>query len=253
MRFLKNRKIKAQVVVKIIREHFGPDSLLKRDLECYRSLYENQGLEKETSEKILKEAISSKRMLDSDTLFTQQTKMIKDVNKKLSPSVFGNFVPNYKALATISKMFNTSSPKEKVILESKIIEDMSNEIHSDGDLRSIDSLVYTTFVNKFNDKYSNNLLEEQKLLLTHYIASFVDNSLELKIYLNEEIARLKAKLQKANEISEISEDDGMRQKTEQIVERLNGFSDQTINEKVLMTVLKTQQLVKEIYQDGSSS
>ena len=38
-----------------------------------------------------------------------------------------------------------------------------------------------------NDEYmENELLNEQKELLTYYIASFADNALELKIFLNEE-------------------------------------------------------------------
>lgn len=250
---LKKEKDKSQQVVELIRKHFGPDSLLKKDLECYRSLYENQGINKETSEKILKEALSTKRALDSETLFKQQTSMINDVNKKISPSVFNNFVPNYKTLATISKMFNTPSPKEKVILENKIIEDMATNISVEHDLKPIDNLVYTTFVDKFNNKYGDNLLEEQKLLLTHYITSFVDNSIELKMFLNEEISRLKTKLKDSDSVPEISEDDGMRHKTEQIVKRLDSFSDQVISENVLMTVLKTQELVKEIYDNGSNS
>ncbi len=36
--------------------------------------------------------------------------------------------------------------------------------------------------------YGDNLLREQKELLTRYISSVADNGLELKLYLNEEIA-----------------------------------------------------------------
>ena len=39
----------------LIKKHFKPGSLLKKDLDCYRSLYENQQLDRFTSEKILKE------------------------------------------------------------------------------------------------------------------------------------------------------------------------------------------------------
>ena len=49
---LKNENERSKKVVDLIREHFSADSLLKRDLECYRSLYENQGLDNEISEKL---------------------------------------------------------------------------------------------------------------------------------------------------------------------------------------------------------
>tara|TARA_R100001126_G_C4883596_1_gene180843 strand:+ start:1717 stop:2550 length:834 start_codon:yes stop_codon:yes gene_type:complete len=248
---LKNDNERSKKAVDIIREHFNSDSLLTKDLECYRSLYENQSLEPEMSEKILREANISRRMINPDDLFAQQTNIINDVNKTLSPSVFNNFVPNYKALATINKMFNTSSPKEKIILETKIINEMSNTAEVDDNQIAIDNVVYRTFVTKFNEKYDEQLLEEQKNLLSHYITSFSDNSLELKMFLNEEIGRLKEKLTTAKNSDEINSDSSMSDKTQQILDRLDGYSQETISENVIMTVLKTQQLVKEIFEDVS--
>ena len=250
---LKNEHDKSKKVVDLIRKHFTGDSNLKRDLECYKSLYENQNLDSEMSQKILKEAMISKRMIDANALFDEQTAIINDVNKNLSPSIFNNFVPNYKSLATISKMFNTTSPKEKVILESKIIENMSAPSATDDDHPVVDNVVYKTFVDKFNEKYDDGLLEEQKHLLSYYISSFADNSLELKMFLNEEIGRLKKILVEAKDTKEVNRDSDMSDKTQQVIDRLESYSKETISENVIMTVLKAQQLAKEIYEDGSSS
>ena len=76
---------KKQKVVSIVRKHFSGDSLLKKDLECYRSLYENQNIDKETGEKIVEAAKVSKRLIDPDGLFKQQTEIINDINTDLSP------------------------------------------------------------------------------------------------------------------------------------------------------------------------
>jgi len=75
--------------------------------------------------------------------------------------------------------------------------------------------------------------------------------LEFKIYLNEEISRLKQKLGEAKQIGEIKADSTMCEKTDQIMDRLSGYSKEMNSENVIMTVLKTQQLVKEIYEDVS--
>ena len=246
---LKNDHERSKKVVDLIRKHFVSDSNLKKDLECYRSLYESQGLESVLSEKILKEATISKRMISPDDLFGEQSKMISDVNKNLSPSIFNNFVPNYKTLATISKMFNTTSPKEKVILESRIIENMSTTLETDENYPAVDNVVYKTFVNKFNEKYEDSLLKEQKDLLSYYISSFTDSSLEFKMFLNEEIGRLKLKLTEAKKSDPVKTDPAMTEKTQLIIDRLNGYSKETIDENIIMTVLKTQELVKEIYED----
>ena len=69
----------------------------------------------------------------------------------------------------------------------------------------------------------------------------------MKMFLNEEIARLKSELNEAKKIACIKEDDDMMRKTEQVISKLEGFAKETINENVLFTVLKTQSLVQEIY------
>ena len=240
-------------VVSIVRKHFTGDSLLKKDLECYRSLYENQDLDENTSQKILEAVMAAKRLIDPDGLFKQQTEVINDINKELTPATFNNFVPNYKSLATIAKMFNTDSPKQKVMLESKIIEGMVGKLQEQN-LEPLDSLTFVTFTKKFNEKYNGSLLREQKELLNHYISSFSHDELETKIYLNRELGRLKQSLSEAVKVEEIANDPEMVRKTTAVKERLETLSGETkLNESTLMTILKTQELVKEIYDDGSNS
>jgi len=240
-------------VVSIVRRHFTGDSLLKKDLECYRSLYENQDLDENTSQKILEAVMAAKRLIDPDGLFKQQTEVINDINKELTPATFNNFVPNYKSLATIAKMFNTDSPKQKVMLESKIIEGMVGKLEEQN-LEPLDSLTFVTFTKKFNEKYNGSLLREQKELLNHYISSFSHDELETKIYLNRELGRLKQSLSEAVKVEEIANDPEMVKKTNAVKERLENLSGETkLNETTLLTILKTQELVKEIYDDGSNS
>ena len=244
---LKEDNERKEKAVSIIKRHFHPQSALKQDLECYRSLYENQNLDQRISQKILKEVRMQKHMIDPASLFKQQTALIHDVNKELSPEVFNNFVPNYKSLATIDQMFSVkTSPKNKVILEGEIVKGMTTATEKTESL-VIDNVTFRTFVGKFNDKYENGLLQEQKDLLTRYITSFSDNSLELKMYLNTEIGRLKTKLAEAANVDEIKNDKEMLNRTNQIVEKLESFAKSDVNENVLMTVLKTQSLVEEIY------
>ena len=248
---IKGQTERHNTIINLVKKHFHTSSALKQDLECYRSLYESTSLDKETGEKILREVKLSRRLLDPEGLFVQQTDLIKDVNKEISPRTFNNFVPNYKTLATINQMFNVSSPREQVILENKILGMMTASVETSEEMVPIDNLVYTAFVKKFNEKYGEDLLREQKNLLTHYIASFIDNSVELKMFLNEEIARLKEALEKAKKIQEIHEDKEMLRKTEKVITKLEGFATQTINESLLLSVLKTQRLTKEIDIHGS--
>ena len=77
-----NRQTKA---LNIIKRHFKPGSALKKDLECYRSLCENQNLNVDTSRRIINEARLQRRMVGEKGLFANQTQIIHDINKELSP------------------------------------------------------------------------------------------------------------------------------------------------------------------------
>ena len=244
---LKNDRERKNKVISIIKKHFHNESMLHKDLEFYRSLYENQNLDQKTSEKILREVRLQKQLVDSKYLFEQQTKLIRDINKELSSEVFNNFVPNYRTLATIDQIFSLkTSPKDCVILENEIVKNMRSKV-VDGPTESVDKLTYNTFVKKFNEKYESELLNEQKELLTYYIASFADNALELKVFLNEELSRLKTKLIESKKVEEIKNDEDMLRKTNEVIEKLQSFTTAQITEDVLSTVLRTQSLVEEIY------
>ena len=109
-----------------------------------------------------------------------------------------------------------------------------------------------SFVSKFNEKYKETLSEKQKELLNLYISSFADNSLGLKSFLNEEIPRLKTIVEDGHKLPEIKEDVDMKEKTKQIIEMLEDFSKQKVSEKLLIKVLKTQELVQELTKDVSN-
>lgn len=251
---LKNDLEKKDKVIKIIKNHFKSGSALKADLDCYRSLYFEQNLTKEISEKILRETKIRKSTLSPKRLFEEQTQIINVINKGLSPSVFSNFVPNYKTLATISKIFSSKiSPKNKVLLENQIISGMCSNVEAVKATGVIDETVYKMFTEKFNDKYDAELLEEQKELLKLYVSSFSDNALELKIFLNEELARLKKELKAAKIVEEIMTDQEMLNKTSKIIQKLESYSKQPLNDEVLLTIMKTQSLVKEINSDANHS
>ena len=157
---LKNEHSVKDKALKIIKQHFHPDSLLKKDLECYQSLYHNQGLRENMCEKIIKETHIQRHMIDPEGLFKQQTALIHDINKELSPQVFNNFVTNYKSLATIDQIFSHKvSPKDRIILEAEIIKGMKNTPLVIESVHDVDNVLFKTFVRKFNDKYESDLLD----------------------------------------------------------------------------------------------
>ena len=237
----------------IMKKYFSEGSILKEEVDLYKVLVDTKGLDGDTAEKMLNEVKRVYLSLDHQDIFVQQSKVISDMNKTLTKNVFSNFVPNYKSLATISQMFSEKTPvKDRVLLEQKVINNLVEKASTDSNnLQPIDNLVYKTFVEKFNDKYSNHLISEQKELLNKYITSFIDNGVELKIFMNEELGRLKEIISNSFNSDDIKDDVEMINKTKNVLSLLESFKQKQINDEMLIKVLKIQDLVKEVQSNAS--
>ena len=176
--------------------------------------------------------------------------MIGKINKSLSNKVYSNFVPNYKNLATLAQLFGDDvAAKSRVLLEEYVLKRLtsSSRILKEEKEKAVSKLVVKTFVNKFNTQYGSKLLEEQKTLLNKYVMSFINNGVEFKFYLNEEITRLKEKLNESVKISEIKEDKQMTEKMKMIIGYLENFNKQPLNKESLQQILKIQTLIQELF------
>ena len=241
---VKKNSARQLLVKKIIKEHFSKGTTLSEELTIYREVLGSKNLDRDTAVCLLSEAKNRYGSLGRQDIFSSQNRLIKEINYTLSSDVFKNFVPNYKNLATIYNIFNDkTSIKEKMLLEEKIVELLVCKEEGE-DKRHIDNLTYKTFVESFNKKYAD-LPENQKELLTNYIASFSDNSLSLKIYLNEQVSELKTKL-KDYETSEVLQSGDLKQKFGDVVLKLESYKDKEIDDAMIADVLKIQGLVQEL-------
>ena len=234
--------------VDFLKEHFSKNTLMAKELELYKALCETYNLNPRTAEKLVIEIRQKHEEIDDKLLFKEQSELIQKINKSLGKSFFNNFIPNYKTLATIYQVFNQeTSTKDKVLLEENIISNLTLKRGSDEQaMKSMDSLTYKTFVNNFNVEYGQKLFKEQKELLSKYVASFIGNSVELKVFLNEEIARLKKVISDGLNLKEIKDDQQMQKKTKEVLETINKFKDERINKTMLEKVLQIQELAREI-------
>ena len=245
---IENDQTKKKTTLSIIKEHFGKDSVLSKELKIYKSLNKEDNLKKEVAERIIFEAKDQHSKIDKEKLFEAKSSLINKVNKKLSPNVFSNFVPNYKFLANIYQFLNGDlPPKSKVLLECQIVNSLSqdenrdkaNHVHSD-------KLVFNTFIKKFNSVYSKELFNEQKELLNKYVLSFANNGLELKLFLNEEVGRLKNILEEGMSLKEVRSEKDINEKTKKVLSIIEQLRDKPVNANMIEQVLKIQHLAREI-------
>ena len=71
-----------------------------------------------------------------------------------------------------------------------------------------------------------------------------ESNLKFKLYLNEEIGRLKKDLSETPESDNI--DDSVKEKAKEVSKVLEGFREKSVDKKMLTKILKIQELVKEI-------
>ncbi len=249
----KDEELKVKIA-SLIKETFRYDTALHQELKLYHSITTTKNAHPRTAERVLSEVVRQRKSLDEARLLAEQTHLVRQIKKSLPAETLENFVPNYKSLATIYQIFNQDtrqSIKSRVLLENQIIKEMIvplTEVNQ-RELVPIDNLVYKTFTKKFNNTYSTELLKEQKSLLSKFISSFLDNGLELKVYLNEEVARLKKELKGSLQLVEVASDDEMSTKVNKILAQLETYRAEQPEKEMVQNVIKIQGLVHEIKTD----
>ena len=235
-------------VKRVMQEVFNKDGLLYKQLRLYKALTETRDVDYLTAEKIIAEVHRVFSTFDKKALYDEQTTAIHKINHELAPTVFNHYVSNYKSLASAYQMFNdnTIGVKDRVLLERKIIQEMVSPSVDQKEEEPVDELVVKMFIKKFNNTFGD-LMTEQKTLISKYMGSLEDDDTELKIFVNEELERLKEELKENMGIEEFQADDSMKSKAGQVYNLLEGFRNKrTLQKDDLVFILKTQQLVKEI-------
>ena len=248
---LKSNESRKKTVINILKEFFAKNSILDEELKLYKNLTTSTNLKNDFAKKVLQETKKRHEGLNKKEIFQSQTRLIKEMNKKLGKEVFSHFVTDYKNLATTYQIFyENTSVQEQIRLEESVLERIQKPIETiqEQKYKPISKLAFKTFYDKFNETYDKALLKEQKELINLYVSSCETDDLEFKVYLNEEITRLKQKLLS---ISEAQDSSLFSNKKEQLIEVLNSFSKKKIDKNTLEKILKIQQLTEEISTNGN--
>jgi len=226
-------------VVTTIKESFAPGTELRKELD------------KPTAEKLIFEVRRDVGKINEKKLVREKNTLVSRINKNISKDVFNNFVPNYKSLATIARIFNDKTPtKDRILMESALLETLTKQAIPENkeDLKHIDSLVVKSFVKNFNNQY-DDLLAEQRSLLQHYVTSVNDGQTSFKFYINEELIRIKEIIQKSLTMEEVVNDEIMVENTNRVLALIEDLRQAEIDGAYLMKLMKLQKLASECEND----
>ncbi|NBO23453.1 hypothetical protein EBU94_08980 [bacterium] len=133
-----------------------------------------------------------------------------------------------------------------MLLEQEVLETITAEIKEKKVvLENIDSLTVKRFVERFNETYSDKLLAEQKQLLSKFI-NHAEEDIELKIYLNEEIDRLKESVTKSLSNELVKGNAEVLQNAKTLQKVLNNLKVSSINEELIKKIMYIQEFVSEV-------
>ena len=241
-------KDKQKVTSSIIKEHFKKNGVLDRELTLYKQVYETSEFPKDAAEKLILRVKDEHEKLNETDIYNEQSRLIAKVNKLLGFQVYDNFVPQYKTLASLSQLFNKRvEPRSKILLEQELVEKVSSKVEKNAENapKAIDNLTFNTFLDKFNKTYGGSLISEQKALLTRYIASNEDD-IDLKVYLNEEIGRIKGELVNMSDSVYAKENSDFASKVKKLQESVEVLKISAIDEKLIKRVMLIQEFLHEV-------
>ena len=112
----------------------------------------------------------------------------------------------------------------------------------------VDNIVYSKFVDRFNDRY--NSLNENQINLLSKLATSVDQEamLQFNVFLNDEIGRIKEAL--STHMASDDQPETISEKIGQVLEKLEEMKKQRLDDDSLVTILKVQELVQELETNG---
>lgn len=249
---MRKDEAKKQTTIELMKRYFHAGSPLGKELKLYKALYETTNLQPIDAEKLLHEAKMAYfgyGFASPQQIHDEQSQLIAAVNKKLSPEVFSNFVPNYKSLATIQQIFSKeASLPSRIMLERKVLDDLCSKkpiVEQKEEKVKLNDLIVKTAIKTFNKKYEG-LNENQKKLISKFVTRDEETEPELRFFVAEEFSRIKDKLSKSLNLKEFSEDKLMKEKANKTLSLITETIKKEIDEESVALLLKLQELEKEL-------
>lgn len=249
---MNNKQSKA---LQIIKRNFSTDSELSKELKLYRALQEEKFNTETKAERFLDAIVRSKRTINESLLKREKYNLIKEIRNAYNiEDFFKARVVNYKLHASVYKLFEfaeADDPKEYINTKFQLIEHIctTNTKQESAvpllatENKDVRVLASKLIVDRFNEKYSNNLTTEQKVLLRNYINS-VTNSTSLKDFIVKEAVTLHEQLKtlKSSVPSKV-----LKIKIDEVGNLLTRLAKKHIMEdKDVLTMLRYYELVSEL-------
>ena len=190
-----------------LKKHFNSKTQLFKEYQIYHTFINQKYQQENQAIMLIEELLKEHSNLNKSQLRKEKYNLIKEIKNNYNVNdFFKSKINNYKILASIFNLLENKNLSPSSIVNSKttllehiiikpVKKTKNNVLENYGKQdRSSKLLTYKVLLEKFNNKYKD-LAENQKILLKEYVNS-ITNSPSFKLFLNEEIKKVKNQLTK---------------------------------------------------------
>ncbi len=205
----------------------------------------------------MREAYIVAKQIDLKQLDIYKSNLIKDINHTFGKDFYSKYkLEEYKLFASIQMLMDNCRSElkltenvERIKLEESLISFMTSQVNeNDREFAGqVNHLVYSVARDKLSKKYDGKLNSAQLKLLERFgKALLAKQTRTVKEQLLTEKARLLTVLRNSKNIKEIKEDEIMKKKLEESIEKLVELDETTNFENVVEEMLLYEKLAEEL-------
>ncbi len=244
-------KESADIALNILENHFSKGSELYREFRLFNSLVHTSVSTREIAKRIISESKEACRAHDSSRLMKEKSSLIKDINHKINDSLFyDKRIEEYRIFSTVQALLNEWRGKsrlypEEVVKYELVLENwLSRNLSNDSIAKNSDAdpLVLSIMIEKFNNKYEDQLSDRQRELLEAKLTQ--DNNKVINC-----IKKIKQEgLEAVNEFYSTCDNDFLLNKKNNVLSKINSLSPDS-NDLVVERALSLAALIEELESD----
>lgn len=219
---------KRGVALSVLRKHFIPGTELHKEFRLFHSLAATTVQSPSVADTILEAAKKASTQCNESRLDHEKSLLIRSINHQINDETFYNRrIPEYKIYATIQTLLNEwrNGQFNDIVRLAQFEQQLKEWLLQNKNVTTLDEtaqadpLVEKLMVKKINERYKNNLTNEQAEIIQSYIFAKSDeaqfklrenlNSIKekalnsIELYLNENAGKdkyLDEKLKKAKDL-----------------------------------------------------
>jgi hypothetical protein len=256
---VENDKSRAQRALDIIEKYYAKTTELYKEYRLFNALVKSTVSDTPVAAAVLSEAKSAARRADHRKLDHEKSILIREINHNLGDEEFyQRRIPDYRYYATVQNLLNEWSQGDRsdltkmVMLEGQVVQHLlmqksEERIDLTTPAPEVDSLVVKLMNEKFNQKYSDKLNNDQTALIQDYIFS-IENGQEEKFAARLTQLRENA-LTKVRQLKSSTKNQTLQERIPHIERALKNLQINELNDETISRFMTVSQLVTELNEE----